>query len=207
VKDEMGDFLLKSREKIVLIGDSITDCGRRAEFSPLGNGYVHIAANLASAKYPEREIMWVNKGISGDTVQGLVERWTEDVIREDPDWVSIYIGINNVVRAPSLEDFEKSYREIISRTLNETNAKIIMFEIFYVPSEDALNRRLNIAPYNQIILKLAKENNAILVPIGRAFDEAVKKGKNRQWTTNDGIHPNQIGHTLIALKFLESLGW
>jgi len=203
----MGDFLLKSREKIVLIGDSITDCGRRAEFSPLGNGYVHIAANLASAKYPEREIMWVNKGISGDTVQGLVERWTEDVIREDPDWVSIYIGINNVVRAPSLEDFEKSYREIISRTLNETNAKIIMFEIFYVPSEDALNRRLNIAPYNQIILKLAKENNAILVPIGRAFDEAVKKGKNRQWTTNDGIHPNQIGHTLIALKFLESLGW
>jgi hypothetical protein len=132
---KMGDFLLKSGEKIVLIGDSITDCGRRAEFSPLGNGYVHIAANLASAKYPEREIMWVNKGISGDTVQGLVERWTEDVIKEDPDWVSIYIGINNVVRAPSLKDFEKSYREIVSRTLNETDAKIIMFEIFYVPSE------------------------------------------------------------------------
>jgi lysophospholipase L1-like esterase len=207
VSDEMGDFLLKSGEKIVLIGDSITDCGRRAEFPPLGNGYVHISANLAAAKYPEREITWVNKGIGGDTVQGLAKRWTEDVIKEDPNWVSIYIGINDAARSSPIEGFEKSYREIIGRTLNETNAKIIMFEIFYIPLEDAFNRRLNIAPYNQIIYKLAKENNAILVPIGKAFDEAVRKGKNRRWTTNDGVHPNQIGHTLIALKFLESLEW
>jgi len=202
----MGDFLLKSGEKIVLIGDSITDCGRRADFPPLGNGYVYISVNLTAAKYPEREIAWVNKGISGDTVQDLVGRWTEDVIREDPDWVSIYIGINNVVRAPSLEDFERSYKEIISRTLKETDAKIIMFEIFYVPSEDTLRRGLNITPYNRVIHKLAEENGAILVPIGKAFDEAVKKGRWK-WTANDGIHPNQLGHTLIALKFLETLGW
>lgn len=203
----MSGFLLKSGEKIVFIGDSITDCGRRTNFPPLGNGYVYMVANLVAAKYPEREIKWVNKGISGDTVQGLVKRWTEDVIDERPNWVSIYIGINNVVRAPSLKDFEKSYREIISRTLNETDAKIIMFEIFYVPSEDSLNRGLIIAPYNEIIRRLAEESNAILVPIGRAFDEAVKRGRRLQWTTNDGIHPSQVGHTLIALKFLESLGW
>jgi len=203
----VGGFLLKSGEKVVFIGDSITDCGRRANFPPLGNGYVSIIANLVAAKYPEREITWVNKGIGGDTVQGLANRWTEDVISENPNWVSIYIGINDVARKIPLGDFEKSYREIINRTINEANARIIMFEIFYIPSEDAFNRGLKITPYNQIICKLAEEYNAILVPIGKAFDEAVKRGKPRQWTTNDGVHPNQIGHTLIALKFLENVGW
>lgn len=203
----MGDFLLKSGEKIVFIGDSITDCGRRTNFPPLGNGYVHMIVNLVTARYPEREITWVNKGVSGDTVRGLVERWTKDVIEEDPDWVSIYIGINDVARATPQEDFKRFYKEIIDRTMNETDAKIIMFEIFYVPSEDALNRGLNIVPYNKIISELAEERDAILIPLGRAFEEAVIRGRCRQWTTNDGVHPNSIGHTLIALKFLECLGW
>ena len=89
-------FRIKSGERFVFIGDSITDCGRRMEFAPLGNGYVSMVVNLVTAKYPERRIRWINKGISGDTVQGLVERWTEDVVNEEPNWVSIAIGINNV---------------------------------------------------------------------------------------------------------------
>jgi lysophospholipase L1-like esterase len=72
-------------KKIVLIGDSITDCGRLNEFPPLGNGYVYIAANLTSAKYPDRNIEWVNRRMSGDTIQGLVNRWSEDIVKEEPN--------------------------------------------------------------------------------------------------------------------------
>jgi len=43
-------FKIKSGEKFIFIGDSITDCGRRAEFAPLGNGYVFMVVNLATAK-------------------------------------------------------------------------------------------------------------------------------------------------------------
>lgn len=207
----MNDFMLKSREKIVLIGDSITDCGRRNDFPPLGNGYVYIAHNLAVAKYPERDILWVNKGIGGDTVQGLVERWTRDVIDEKPDWVSIYIGINNAARDKLsnkiLKNFEESYRKILNRTVKEINSKIIMFEIFYIASEDPNKRNINISPYNHIIHSLAEEYEAILVPIDSAFKEAVNKRPSSQWTMGDGVHPTPIGHTLIALKFLEALRW
>jgi hypothetical protein len=38
----MSCFLLKSCEKVVFIGDSITDCGRRNSFIPHGNEYVKI---------------------------------------------------------------------------------------------------------------------------------------------------------------------
>jgi len=207
----MNRFPLKSGEKIVFIGDSITDCGRRKEFPPLGNGYVHIAYNLTVAKYPERNILWINKGVSGDTVQGLAERWSKDVIDEKPDWLSIYIGINNATKDKllnrTLESFEESYREILDRARKETNAKIIMFEIFYVASEDLNKRNVDISPYNRIIHNLAEEYKAMLVPLDSAFKEAVNKRPTCQWTMNDGVHPTSIGHTLIALKFLESIGW
>jgi len=211
----MADFKLQSGQKIVLIGDSITDCGRRDQFPPLGNGYVSIAANLVTAKYPERRIEWVNKGIGGDVVQGLVERWTKDVIEEKPDWVSVAIGINNVVRDQAsnrgldecLVDFQDSYRRIFNRTWEETSADIIMFEIFYLSGENSLRRELKLKPYNDIIHRLAVENKALLVPVNVAFKRAASKRTGGSWTTGDGVHPLLGGHTLIALTFLKTLRW
>lgn len=125
------------------------------------------------------------------------------------------IGINNVPQDKSsnknLKDllgaFENSYRKILEKTRNETAAKIIMFEIFYLSPEDISNRGFDVSPYNKIIRKLAEEYEAILVPINVAFKEAFRRRPNCRWTTGDGVHPSPLGHTLIALKFLESLGW
>ena len=36
----MSDFWVQDGETMLFIGDSITDCGRRAAEAPLGNGYV-----------------------------------------------------------------------------------------------------------------------------------------------------------------------
>ena len=211
----MMDFKIETGEKFVFIGDSITDCGRRAEFAPFGNGYVFMAVNLATAKYPERRICWVNRGIGGDTVQGLVKRWTEDVLNEKPDWVSIAIGINNVARDKQsgrsldecVKDFEDSYRTILERTRKETDAKIVMFEIFYIKEEDKWARNFNIDIYNNVIHQLAKEYQAILVSIQEAFRKAKIKRQDYSWTNSDGVHPLPAGHALIALEFLKAMEW
>jgi lysophospholipase L1-like esterase len=211
----MPRFLVKSGEKFVLIGDSITDCGRRGEYAPLGNGYVSIAVNLATAKYPERRISWVNRGVSGDTVQGLVARWAEDVLDEDPDWVSIAIGINDVARDAQsgrlqtrcLSDFEEAYRTILERTVSETRARIVIFEVFYVKEEDELSRDFDVDSYNGVIHRLAGEYEAILVPVNQAFRRAASRRPGLPWTRGDGVHPLPAGHALIALEFLNALGW
>jgi len=210
----MTNFAPQSRGKILLIGDSITDCGRREEFPPFGNGYVSIAVNLVTAKYPERTIEWVNKGISGDTVGGLSERWTVDVVRERPDWVSIAIGINDVARdheskkdpEKALRDFEDHYRKILYST-REISAHIVLSEAFYIADEDGGLREFRVDPYNAIIHKLANDYKSHFVPLNLAFKQAKSKGPDRVWTTGDGVHPNSAGHTLIALHLLEALGW
>ena len=53
----MPDFRAQSGDRVLFIGDSITDCGRRNEASaPFGAGYVRMAVNMITAKYPERDI-------------------------------------------------------------------------------------------------------------------------------------------------------
>ncbi|MBN1348092.1 hypothetical protein JXJ21_01650 [candidate division KSB1 bacterium] len=80
---------IESGQTILFIGDSITDCGRRATERPLGNGYVKLFADLVAIREPEKQITIINKGIGGDRVTGMQNRWTDDVMRHHPDWLSI----------------------------------------------------------------------------------------------------------------------
>ena len=52
----MSDFWIQDGETMLLIGDSITDCGRRAAEAPLGSGYVRAFTEMVTAQFPERNI-------------------------------------------------------------------------------------------------------------------------------------------------------
>jgi len=115
-------FALKPRQTIVFTGDSITDCGRRDAASPLGNGYAKMICDLIVARYPAHQLRTINTGSSGHTVRDLSNRWTDDVIRHRPDWVSIMIGINDVHRwlaktpdAVSAKEYAQLYDGILAR--------------------------------------------------------------------------------------------
>ena len=87
---------LHDRQTMVMIGDSITDCGRRGEKYPLwGDGYVKIFADLLLCRRPTWHNTILNRGIGGSTVIELQERWTDDVLAHRPDVVTILIGIND----------------------------------------------------------------------------------------------------------------
>ena len=57
----MNDLVFQSGQTVLFIGDSITDCGRRQDQEQLGNGYVRKVTELITAKYPHRDISYVNK--------------------------------------------------------------------------------------------------------------------------------------------------
>ena len=211
----MSNLLFQSGEKVLFIGDSITDCGRRNENTPLGQGYVLKITELITAKYPERQIDYVNMGIGGDIVEGLENRWDTDVIAEKPDWVSVKIGINNASRQLNQEvanedylpEWEESYRRILTRVKNELSAPLFLFEIFYIEEDVENPRPLAVDAYNERIHKLTDEFDARLIRTNEAFDKAVAARPGALWTTQDGVHPNAEGHTLMALEFLKQAGW
>jgi lysophospholipase L1-like esterase len=128
-------------QKLVFIGDSITDCGRRGEVhAPYGNGYVHLARAFLVARYPELGLEIANRGISGNTVRDLAARWEQDVVAERPDWLSIKIGINDVWRLIAnrldqhvpLDEYAATLRSLLDRAREATGARLILVEPYVI---------------------------------------------------------------------------
>ncbi len=201
-------------QKIVFIGDSITDCGRRDVAAPYGNGYVSMVRSLLIARYPDLGLTFVNKGIGGDTTRDLAARWDEDVIAEQPDWLSVKIGINDVWRAfgPNaheavpLPEYERTLRDLLERTSRETNARLILMEPYVIEPDRTQPMRSRMDLYGAAVRQLAAEFCATLVPTQAAFDAVLRHTRPEDWAP-DQVHPNEPGHAVIALAFLRAIGF
>src|SRR5437764_6286547 len=68
----------KTNSRVLFQGDSITDGNRGRSTDPnhiLGHGYVFIIAARHGAAFPETQLDFINRGISGNTVLDLETRW------------------------------------------------------------------------------------------------------------------------------------
>lgn len=212
-------FVFKNGQKVVFIGDSITDCGRMYENHPYGNGYVKIAIDLITAKYPERNITFINKGIGGNKVTDLYNRWYDDVIIHNPDWLSIKIGINDLHSYLNNENngvssalFEEVYIKILDEAKKKTKARLIMIGPFYMSLSNDKSPKFRtkvletLPKYINIVHKLAKKYNAILVETHSVFQKQLKY-RIPDFFCVEPVHPHQNGHTVIAIELLKSLNW
>ena len=213
----MSGFLIQDGQTYVFAGDSITDCGRGGDSAPLGDGYPRMASELVTARYPARNIDFVNVGISGNTVQDLRERWSDDVLFHKPDWVSVKIGINDLHRtlhntpeSTPPDVYETAYRGILQRT-QDIGAKLILIDPFFLSSEENADSShkpvLDFLPeYLNIVEKLAGEFDAIHIRTHQLFQEQLKY-RPADYFCPEPVHPYASGHLVIANGLLEKLGW
>jgi lysophospholipase L1-like esterase len=208
------------KQKLVMIGDSITDCGRvqpQAEglFDPLGRGYVTMVDALINATYPDRGIRIVNVGTSGHQTRHLKDRWQKDVIDLKPDWLSVMIGTNDVWRQfdiPKMteqhvlpDEYESNYKTILDQVRPSLKGLVLMTPFFVEANkQDAMRARMD--QYGQIVKKLAEKYDAVFVDVQAAIDAALKHlySGTLAW---DRVHPNQTGHMIIAKAFLNGIGF
>ncbi len=212
----MGSFPVKAGQTFLCIGDSITDCGRRAQLAPFGDGYMSLFRELAIVRHPERNIRWINRGISGNRVSDLRNRWEDDVIREKPDWLSIKIGINdlhshlgNGEKKDAPDAFRQNYTEILERTKDATKARIVLIEPFYlskdVEGESQRTRVLRLLPeYLKVVRGMAAKYKALHVPTQQIFEVQMKHRAPNDFAP-EPVHPYRLGHLVIAHALYETL--
>ncbi len=213
----MNEFLIKDGQTVVMQGDSITDAGRRADAAPYGQGYVAIFREMVTALYPERSITFLNKGIGGQKTTELKERWDDDVIRHQPDWLTIMIGINDLhtyLRNPddpeavSVERYRETYDWLVSRTRAETEADIVLIDPFYISisSQDTFRKRVleTIPDYIAVVHELAEKYDTMLVKMHDVYTNCLKYLESEEFCL-EPVHPARGGHIAIALALLKVL--
>ncbi len=120
--------MFKEGQRIVFIGDSITDCGREDDPEGIGSGYVRIVNDYLSLMLPDVTLRVENRGVSGETILDLKARWQEDVVALKPDWLSVSIGINDEWKQVGPERYRDTYRELLRETIGQCGSSLVLME-------------------------------------------------------------------------------
>jgi lysophospholipase L1-like esterase len=214
-------MLLHPNSRLLFIGDSITDCGRKRPIGEgafdqaLGNGYVSLIDAALAAVYPDYAIRIINMGVSGETVHDLKSRWTSDVLNLKPDWLSILIGINDVwqlVSQPwqrdvgaSIDEYAVTLDDLVQRVRPNLQGMILLTPYFLEPNLQEPMREM-MDRYGGIVAEVAASHNAILVDTQTRFDSVLKSLHPMQLAM-DRVHLNLAGHMILAREFLQNVGF
>ena len=207
-------------EKIILFqGDSITDCGRKADFGRnLGHGYATLVGAALGAAEPYQYRI-VNRGIGGNRIVDLYARMKVDMINLKPDYMSILIGINDVWHELDSKNgvdaakFEMVYDLMVSELKAALpDLKIMILEPFDLPgsgttSEETPERypefRSETLLRAQAAKRIAEKHGLVFVPLQEVFDKANADAPTPDYWLVDGVHPTAAGHELIKQAWLK----
>lgn len=222
-------------QKILFQGDSITDGNRYKDPASrwdlnhqIGHSYVYPIAGKLGYLYPGKYAI-VNRGVSGDSVDSIARRWQEDTLDEEPDILSILLGINGNGTFDGafpegvdvhLAAFRDRYASLLTQAREKNPAlKIILMEPFTLPcGQTKAHYDVFMPVFRQkqaIVRDLAMQFGAVFVPIQtelealaeRMADTLLKNGCSTDpyayWLW-DGVHPTEPCHWFLAEKWLET---
>jgi lysophospholipase L1-like esterase len=203
---------------ILFQGDSITDAGRDRskyyanETAGMGSGYVfQIVAHLLGT-LPDKQWRYYNRGISGNKVFQLDERWDDDCLQLKPDVLSILIGVNDFWHTlnnynGTVQVYENDFRKLLDRTLETLpGVKLIIGEPFTVKGGSAIDDRWfpEFPKYQEAARQIANEYKTSFIQYQQIFDQALENAPASYWCP-DGVHPSMAGAYLMKEAWLKAL--
>ncbi len=203
---------LKKGERIVFLGDSITQAGAGPK------GYVTLIRTALTEKHKDLGIEVIGAGISGNKVPDLQKRLDKDVISRKPTLVVIYIGINDVwhgekdpARGTPKDRFEAGLKEIIGKC-EAAGARVLLCtpSVIGEKQDGSNNLDVKLDEYADISRKVAKEAKIPLCDLRKAFLDHLRKNnpdnRERGILTSDRVHLNDAGNRFVAQVMLKCLG-
>lgn len=154
-----------------------------------------------------RKLQFVNLGIGGDSSTKVLTRLKDEIdARTSASWPFAFVvclGANDErtvegVSETSLEQFEENIRTIVD-ILKSVSDKVLFLgippvgvDVVELKGREYSNEGL--AKYDAVVERVTTELDVKYVPLRQAFEAA---GMETLYSY-DGIHPNDVGHKLIA---------
>lgn len=217
-----------SARRVLYIGDSITDGGwgrsggsarasKERNHTDLnhvyGHSYMMLCAAYYQSQWPDCDWQFWNRGISGNTLFQMADRWQEDALSLTPDVISILIGTNDVGayldeckkagKPFTIEEFdynrwESQYRHLLDTTrMVLPNAELVLCTPFVGKSTGQVRMAITDS-LAQIVRKIADDYKAVVVSFDQLFANLQKSEPTPKYWIWDGIHPTAAGHQRMA---------
>ncbi len=202
---------------VLFQGDSITDAGRDKsryyanDSAGMGHGYVFQIVAQLQGQNPGNSWKFYNRGISGNKVFQLNERWDDDCMQLKPDVLSLLIGVNDFWHTltynykGTADTFENDLTKLLNRTLDSyPKLKIIMGEPFAVKGGTAIDGKWDgeFRKYQKAAQNIANKFKSAFIPYQDIFDAALKEAPVAYWCP-DGVHPSMAGDYLMKEAWIK----
>jgi lysophospholipase L1-like esterase len=210
-----------NKDDVILFqGDSITDWGRDHtatapnNTSMLGSGYALLTAGQLLLNHPGKNLQIYNRGVSGNKVYQLAERWDTDCLALKPNVLSIHVGVNDYWHTitsgytGTIDTYITDYHKLLDRTKQALpGVKLVICEPFALKNVKAVNDSWypTFDLFRKAARDIATEYNAAFVPWQSVFDKAIESAPATYWNL-DGVHPSVAGTALMAKAWVDAVG-
>jgi len=197
------NYTKNKKRKVVFFGDSITQAGIRP------GGYIKLMDTILQQEGMQDNFELVGAGVGGDKIYDLYLRMEEDVLKQNPDIVLIYVGVNDVWHKASsgtgtdFNKFGRFYEALVNKLLAAGIKVIVCTPAVIGEGIDNSNQQdgdLNL--YSNWLRSFTAKNNLPLVDLRSAFIQYNLKNnplnKESGVLTVDKVHLTPAGNKLVA---------
>jgi len=209
--------LFEPRSVVLFQGDSITHGGRGGDLNHyLGHGWQAVVAHRYLGYQPEKEILFANRAVSGDTTEKMLTRWKTEGLSIDlkergfpgafkmdttllkPDVLNILVGVNDCPRIP-LASFRANYTSLLEQSLAANpKLKIILCQPFRLPLPGDPDKAAEFKAYQNCVAELSVKYRTPFVRFQELFDSLLAENPNPKYWSWDSVHPTYAAHIRMA---------
>lgn len=216
-----GIFLLYRASKLPSLWTSYHYKERVAYFKELNNGLkdggiVFLGDSITeqfivSEFFPEHYV--INRGISGDTTDGLLERLEESVYNINPSKIFLLIGVNDLGNGKDADYIGKNIDIIITKILEKLPHTNIIIQSVYPVHKDKHNKikksivgkrnNKDINKLNKTIVNIANKHNINYIDMNALLQD--DNGNLEFEYTTEGLHLTPLGYTIVVKELSKYL--
>ncbi|MHB0934911.1 MAG: SGNH/GDSL hydrolase family protein [Armatimonadota bacterium] len=173
---------------VVCLGDSITE-----------GMHGHARRENHPAQIPQSQyeywaekalpgLTFVNRGVGGETSAQMLSRWSTDVVPEQPDYVLILAGTNDLHLNVPRATYQRNLELLCRYAYDDLNAQPILCTI--LPARG----RHDVDEMNRIVRQVALAQHAPVIDTFSCMNDPANPYHIREGLHSDGVHPNVAGY-------------
>lgn len=207
-------MLLQDNQTIVFLDDGSTQTpSANSKSNPAA--YYDFFQLLLAARHPALKFNFIDACVNSDSSRLMLGRLETDVLAQQPDWVLVNVGINDVrgqFSSPNRDggipiyEFGYNYAEIVRRIIASGARPLLLETILFGGSmdDDTLEGPANqlLKRYNTVINENADRFGAPVIALNEVLiqaERARRSGNPHHSYLADDVHLNPAGSMLYAL--------